>query len=97
MLPSEPLAQMVPIAACGRSRGAASGAGDRAQQHDLAADDPGHRRHDGGRDRGLDRQPALEAVGPDVHRLEEVAATPDRSTSDAINMNIGTDTRTYCS
>ena len=35
---------------------------DQAQQHDLAADDAGHRRHHHGDQRGLHRDPARQAA-----------------------------------
>ncbi len=46
--------------------------GDQPEQHDLAADDAGHRRHQHGDQRGLDREPARQGAREHVHRPVEV-------------------------
>jgi hypothetical protein len=44
-----------------------------AEQHDLAADDAAHRRHDDGHDGGDDGDAAAQPLQPDVERVVHVA------------------------
>ena len=50
--------------------------GDQAEQHDLAADDAGHRRHDDGHQRRLHRHPAGQPAGEHPHGVVEVVRHP---------------------